>query len=163
MHPLITSLTNVLSQEKECLSDISKLAEKKKDAILRNDIIALESVILEEKKEVLRLEKLENQRIFLSAQYAKELSKPDNNKDHPEQRLILYENENLKEIVKEIKSLLQNISKLNELNNILIRDSLAYIRFSLSLLAGSQSKIYDSTGQCKETRPFLLRLFDVQR
>ena len=121
------------------LENLYRLAERKREALLKEDLEALPGIIQEEEEELAKLKSR-------GALDEKAPGEPA-----PEIRKLLMQREFLARQVREI----------NFFNNELIEDSLAYIRFSLQLFQGQPGSSLYGTDGIKET-PAINSLIDMR-
>lgn len=126
----------LIKEEISSLKRLLKLAENKRDALLEEDIDTLMRLLKAEEEELKVLE-------GIRPPDAKGVQKLDLTTD---------------ELFQERKQLAQEVKALNEFNQQLIGDSLAYIHFMLQILQGESDKnIYGAKGtmEAKAANPLI--------
>lgn len=120
----------LIEEEISSLKRLLELAEQKRDALLQEDLDTLMSLLKAEESE---LKALEGIRRPGEPPSVKEGHKPDPAIDG---------------LIQERKRIAQKVKELNEFNQQLIGDSLAYIHFMLQIFHGEDGKnIYGAKGR----------------
>jgi hypothetical protein len=117
----MTHVASVLKDEIEILETLNKLADQKRDALLKDDLTALQTVSNEEIAASERLRQLEETRL---------------------QQAGLFSNDSQREDRERIRQLIHTLKTKNEFNQTVLTDALAYTRFNIQLIAG----IHQSAG-----------------
>jgi flagellar biosynthesis/type III secretory pathway chaperone len=137
----VQDIVDVLNQMADLHDQMIELSEKKKEAIVRNDMKALNQIVLKEAEFIKLNEALEQRRVSAVNRYW--FSKGYG----PKSDITL--SEMIKMVVRiEDKMELQNaqarleqsigtLKQLNEINQQLLQESLSYLDYSLNLLLGS--------------------------
>ena len=132
------SLQQLLEQELKLLDELNDLSHQKTDALMKDDLIALEAIVLKEEALSQNLKKVDN---ACSPQVQFFLRGQSEGKPVPGEINDLFEKIRVK--VRELKL-------NNELNQDLIRDSLNLVQFTLNSLLSSNTNdgnVYDSSGK----------------
>lgn len=127
----------LIKEEISSLKRLLKLAENKRDALLKEDIDTLMRLLKAEEEELKVLE-------GIRPPEANGAQKPDPATED--------------ELLQERKALAQEVKALNEFNQQLIGDSLAYIHFMLQILQGESDKsTYGAKGtmEAKAANPLI--------
>jgi flagellar biosynthesis/type III secretory pathway chaperone len=148
MRQNLNQFCEVLASEKELHTGLLALSTQKKDAITKNDVRALDSIVKGEELLLARLNNLERQRRECVAELASGLGRPAEEivlKDFmevssPEQR------ERLSGLHKDLSSLLERQIGVNEINKRLIESRLEYIHYTMEAVAGGDAVSYQTYG-----------------
>lgn len=135
----IENLTNLLKEEEEIYSEILKLANKKTEMIAEDNIDEIEKLAKEEEEFIKKARILEYKREDeitkieknLEIEKITDLSSLLENIDDEKLR------ENLKQTQIKFKETLEELKRVNMINNTLIKDALEYITLSLNLITGA--------------------------
>lgn len=135
----IENLIKILKEEEEIYSEILKLANKKTEMIAEDNIDEIEKIAKEEEEKLKQARILEYKRedeiikIEKNLQIEKitDLSSLLNNIEDEKLR------ENLKQAQIKFKDTLEELKRVNMINNTLIKDALEYITLSLNLITGA--------------------------
>ncbi|HEY8345204.1 MAG TPA: flagellar protein FlgN [Bacillota bacterium] len=134
----------LIEEEISSLKRLLELAEQKRDALLREDLDTLMSLLQAEEDE---LKVLEGIRCPDGYPVGKAESESDSTADSP-----------LNDLLEERKRIARKVKDMNEFNQQLIGDSLAYIHFMLQIFHGEDGKsIYGAKGrmETKATNPLI--------
>ncbi|WP_019534901.1 flagellar protein FlgN [Paenibacillus ginsengihumi] len=116
------------------------LAEQKKHALIRGDVEELTRIVAKENKFIKQVGELDLQRVEAIGQYMIEKGyKPNPRVTVSDLTKIVFQAEDKKRLMEAQKKLLGAIRKLREINQLnqqLIEQSLAFIDYSLDLIAG---------------------------
>lgn len=149
-----------LNNLKKLYEDIAVLSENKRDAIVNNDVSALNIIVEQEKEIIAQISDIEEIRQKCSARIGNELGigykitlrqiidNIDENKDE------------LMEALAELNSLLSKVSRLNKINSNLIKVQLGYIECFKNAFLDESGAGYnmDGTENMKKTQS--INLFD---
>ncbi len=143
MAGLIDDLSETLNQMNEIYEKLIQTGKEKKSVIIKNDVEQLHKINDEENSLVGKAIKLDKKREEYFSDIAFVLNK--DSKDITLSKIIEYidkqpEVESVKEIYEKTISLLDELKKINELNNTLIGESLKQAEFQMNLLRGSLSR-----------------------
>ena len=166
MAGLISDLVDVLNEQTQCYNDLILLSEQKKDAIIKNDINAVQSVNGSESTAIGKSQRIEKKRMELVKDIAEVLNTKEEEltlrkllgliEGQPEYDSLQKAREDIRKVVHELK-------ELNERNKVLLNNSLEYIDFSLNVMRSSMDSslsTYDSKGQEVDNRR---NLFDAKQ
>ena len=133
-------LVEILTEQTERYEELLGLANEKRDVIIANDIEGLQKINHLENLVVSQNQKLEKKRIALVADMALVL-------DQKEEDLTLTkiielmkdkeEEKHLQEAHDHIKTVLEELREINNLNGELVQNALDYIEFSSNLIRSS--------------------------
>lgn len=116
------------------------LAEQKKHALIRGDVEDLTRIVAKENKFIKQVGELDRQRVEAIGQYMIEKGyKPNPRVTVSDLTKIVFQAEDKKRLMEAQKKLLGAIRKLREINQLnqqLIEQSLAFIDYSLDLMVG---------------------------
>jgi flagellar biosynthesis/type III secretory pathway chaperone len=132
------SLQQLLEQELKLLEELTNLSYQKTDALMKDDLVALEAIVLKEEALSQKLKKVDNAcspqvQFFLRGSSKEKPVSPE-----------------LNEIFEKISVKVRELKLNNELNQDLIGDSLGLIEFTINSLLSSNAKdpnVYDSSGK----------------
>ncbi|MWV46605.1 flagellar protein FlgN [Paenibacillus sp. HJL G12] len=137
LQPLIESLVRLNDEHKSML----KLAQGKKDAVMNNDVDNLIQILNHESRLMKRIDQLENERQEHCYAYIREKGiKSLLNLNLTELSRLVFdpqEKQQLKDIQLELANTLHELKQLNDLNQQLISQALAFVDYSLDLLGAS--------------------------
>lgn len=132
-------LMNVLEELRESHQQLISLGEQKKEALISNRVDRLISVMNQESKLSRHIEQLDEQRTQAAYAFLQERGiKSKLNLNITElSRLVfdLEDKQRLIQIQKHLADTLQELKKLNELNQQLIQQALSYIDFSIESMS----------------------------
>lgn len=160
MNQDVTQLLKCLNTHKHLYGVLLDLGEKKRRAIISNDIKELEDVIAEEENIVKQVEAVEGLRIKCAQMAAKRLN-IDGKITH--EKIIERDCEARKEfgeIGKEIKTLLIRLKDLNSVNDALIQKRLGYIEDVKNAFFDKPGNNYGADGKDANVKIQNMNLFD---
>ncbi len=136
---LVNELIKILNTEADNLSDFLGLAKEKTQVIVENDVKSLQKIVELENILASRQNKLEKSRIAIMADIAMVL-----NKDLKELTLkrlaeiisIGNEKEELLKLQEKLKLITEQLKQANDVNKLLIENSLEYIEFTMNVIRG---------------------------
>jgi len=157
------SLLEILDEQSLVYQKLIDLMENKQQAIIKDDLNQLEEIVAQEGALAKSLTVLEKKRLDIVGQLAKELDLQDENitlsqlgEYLPEKYQVYY-----KKLKEKLKDSLKTVTELNKTNEDLLQASLAYVNFSLSLLAGMQNNAsYGQQGQEQDSKNMKRSIFD---
>lgn len=131
----VVALQSLLEKEVAILTELNSLSLLKKDVLLNDDIDALQQIVLQEEALSGKLKTIENVsapqvQFFLSGK----ASAP----------------ETIVGLIEEIRRLVKEFKGHNDLNQLLIRDSLGIVQFTLNALLGMNDNglgVYSAAGK----------------
>ena len=149
MKSLWERLIEILEKESALYRDILDLSRHKTNTIVEGRVSQLEQLTGVEQKLLLNVGGLEQQREEVVDQLARLLGIPadglnigvavEQAEDELKEKLIALKDE--------IENTLKDLKEVNDLNSELIKKSLEYIDFLLTLLPGPEDVTYDAKGQ----------------
>jgi flagellar biosynthesis/type III secretory pathway chaperone len=133
-------LQQSLEKELALLEELTGLSLLKKDALLKDDMETLETIVLKEEALSARLKTINNVclpqvQFFLRTQNDESVPNVLNS---------------MQELVKEIRETAIKLQRHNELNQALIRDSLSVVQFTINALLPPEThkaKVYGASGK----------------
>lgn len=143
MAGLIDDFISVLETQAGNYANLLGLSREKKDAVLRNDIEYLQKITELENTVITRNQRLDKKRGAVLDDIALVLNKKP--ADLTFAALLkmhegMPEYDRLAKVQAEIKSSLDALKIINEQNNVLIKNSLEYIEFSMNVIRGSMTQ-----------------------
>ena len=135
----IECLVDILNRETELFNDILNVSKNKTKIIINGDVKGLEKIINLEQAMVLKIGKLEDEREKALTNISKDLEGKEEelNISNLLKKLPKETANELKECRFKIKEIIGEIKNTNVLNSKLIKDSLDFINFSVSLFSDS--------------------------
>jgi len=145
---LVDLLIGNMKNQKEIYRELLALSEKKTDVLVKGDVKALEEITEVEQEMILKLGRIESERMEIveslcggetTAEKLKDILPADKKKE-------------FESIVEELKGILLKLQRSNEVNEKLIRGALEYINFSIELMTSAVKKNtgYDAGGRTSE-------------
>lgn len=164
MDNMIKKLVDILNKELSVYKDILEVSTKKTKVIINGAAKELDKITQVEQTMILQIGRLENERENLVDNIKKQLKIEED--DVSISKII----DNLKDeykveienIRKELLDILNKIKERNELNSMLINDSLEYINFNLNLLANTSAETTYSDKVNKNNEKANSNLFDAK-
>ncbi len=155
MNRLITALQSVLKQEIKEYSQILAFAGEKKESLLKNDVAYLERIVGKEWTVLKKIKQLESERENLIGRIAVlcRIPKETLRLEHIMDVLDADLRQSLKNIKKELETVLAELMEQNFINKGLIDTHLAYSAFCVNLLTGHLNKklgVYSHSGVVME-------------
>lgn len=163
MKAYVNELKEILQNEGELYGTLLHLAEKKKEVITEGKVKELDQITQVEQSLIIKIGKEEQRREKVVEMIKKEVSLRD---DITVSALIHHLEEADQQVLEEARVSLLNtlgrIKETNDLNQVLIQDSLEFIQFNINILTRSeQSPSYgQKQGEAKPTQRN--NLFDVK-
>lgn len=152
MKDLIYSIVECLNRETDCYVRLAVLAEGQKDLLVAGDVDALPQNIRLEEKIVFALGPTIARRNELLAQMAKALGLKKINLTEAIQKAPLEAVEELKKAVMELVRSAKQLEEINRGNEKLLNNGLAYVDFTLKLIANGGKKKTFAPSLAKEER-----------
>lgn len=149
----IEKLIKILKGEYEIYQQLYRLSEEKQQIIIDNEVDDLLDIIEEEQAKIKKIDTLEEQRIEILQQIAKENSFAEDELSFAKLMKIIPDQQDkseLKNIRQQILDLLEDIRDINETNANLIEESLKLNNYTLQLLTESnisKGNTYQKSGQ----------------
>lgn len=145
----LSTMVGLLETERGLYERLSQLARQKRDVLVRGQLPDLELVLEEEKAALAAVADLEEERYALQCSLARELGYDP--ADLTVGRLAdmagsVY-GPRLRENQQSLVRLINELSAANQCNAELIQQSLAYINFTMDLLAGASVASYGDRGE----------------
>lgn len=164
MEDLIAQLGNVLKEETNIYNDVLRVSKQKTSVIVEGKVAELEKIVKTEQTFLKRISGLESRREALVG----ELSAVFGRK--PEELTIsniaeLSEGKNgemLKNVQKSMTDLISELYRTNEMNSMLVRNSLDYIDFSLGLFTSLGNEDNNYNPQAEKPGKKVRNLFDLK-
>ncbi|GAA4873891.1 hypothetical protein GCM10023310_61920 [Paenibacillus vulneris] len=140
------ALIQIMTALNDVHENLLELAERKKQVLIQNDVEQLMQIVSKENKLVKQIGELDQQRVEAIGQFMIEKGyKPNPKVTVSDLTKIIFNVEDKKALLGMQKQLLGNIHKLKELNQLnqqLIEHSLAFLEYSLDLIAGPPEDEY---------------------
>lgn len=144
---VLFELTETLKEQATCITLLTELARKKQGVM--GDVTQLGRILVEEQKILVRFEELEAKRqelhdvIGQGVPFSTWLEGRGKTQE---------EEDDLVDIVNRVGQGIMELKELNEQNTVLINESLAFVQFSLNMLANEQPVTYAKEGTKPSTR-----------
>jgi len=137
----IAPLVSILDQLHDCHVALLELAKEKTPVLVHNQVDALNQIVQKESKWVRDIAALDQQRVYAIGEYLiKRGYSPNANVTIGDLVRIVFKAEE-KQILTEshtrLLAVLEQVQRVNQLNQELIRQSLSFIDYSLDLLVGA--------------------------
>ncbi len=147
---LFTELINNLKRQCETYSELSTLADSKKDTLIKGDVKLLEDITSIEQKLILKLGRMEDERNDIISRIADDCKKDvaEVNVGFLEGIVPVEKTAAFSEQKNKLEGVLLELSEKNKINESLINKALEYIQFSLRVIteAGRQETGYNASG-----------------
>lgn len=132
------NIVDKLKEEKELLEELLDILKKEKDALMKDDVVAVDE---------LSKRKLDINEKFMAIEKQRELI--CNGKALKDIIIGLDQREKIEaeNIKADIEKLVYSISEHNETNNLLIKQTLNYIRAMINIVAPPKASVYSQTGK----------------
>lgn len=136
-------ILGVLREEKELLGKMLKILNKEKEILIRNDVVELQKVV-EEKEELKKvIDQVEDRRHNLcGGRRLKEILPELDGK----------EREEIEKTGSQMEEIVHSIQEANNTNNLLLKQSLNYIRTVVNLLTPVNPSIYGADGRVEDSK-----------
>lgn len=148
---LVGQLIEVLQQEADIYEEILRISKDKTNVIIEGRVTGLENITKLEQSLILKIRQAEDIRENLAEKLAEELNinTPDTTISELIKHLKKGQAKELGNIQKKIMSTINDLKSTNGLNSRLIKNSLQYIDFSISLFSDEDSggNNYGNSGQ----------------
>ncbi len=153
---LFDRLIEIMDKEKFIYEGILELSKNKTDLIVEGKVSELEGVTKLEQSMIVKLGKLEEERVELISKLAQQNQAvaPDVTLDTLIKIAPEAKAKKLTECGRGLENVIKNLSEANSLNSKLIKSSLDYIDFSINVLtnAASADNTYGSEGLSKDAK-----------
>jgi len=136
-------LVDILKEQLEGYSDLLELAKNKQGALLANDIKKLEEINKKEEGKIWELTKLENKRLMIIATLKETFGENLETltlKEIAQKAPEPYQEE-FEKIFVRLNEKIAQLSKINDQNSELIKQSLEIINFTLQAIVRSESEV----------------------
>ncbi len=143
MASLMDDLIDVLTSENEEYGKLAVLSKEKKQVIINADVPALEKIVDKEQDVASTIQNLDNRRRKVMHDMAVVLNKPEDDftlttiidmlGSQPKER------ERLQNVKDQLKTTLEEVRKINEQNQILLKQALDMVEFDLTLFRSMRS------------------------
>lgn len=157
------SLFDTLEEQNKIYLQLNDLMEAKQNFIFKNDLVGLEETVAQGGALAKHLSLLETKRMEVVEQLVQELplSGEEVTLNQLEEYLPQKYESYYRELRNQLEESLVKVALLNKTNQDLLEASLAYVNYSLSLMAGMQSgNSYGQQGQEQDSRSSKRSLFD---
>lgn len=159
---VLQELIQVLAGLKDVYGRLLSLAHEKQEALVHNDLAAVEAAVAGEEKLVVQVGKLEERRNQLVEALARELGLDQQQLSIS--RLAeagLGHVAELQGVADELSRVLAELTRVNEQNHQLLQQSLKYLEFTINLLAGQEElPVYQGKEGKQPAERTPARLFD---
>lgn len=163
MESLINELKSVLKKELNIYNMLFDLTNNKKDIIISAQIKELDKITQVEQNLILKLGKLENQRQDIIEKLGNDLNIKENiTVTNVLSHINKSDSKEIETLKGDLLKIIDNIKVKNDLNNMLIKDSLDYISFNLNMLTDSSQDSTYSKGAGESKTKQSKSLFDVK-
>ncbi len=157
MVPEIKQLNENLKKQAALYQEIKDYAQKKQQALLRNDLQEIEATTIREEQLLLEASRLEKERLLWTERAARHLGKG------PESITLKELAERFPELTDvrvELENVVMNLKEVNELNNQLLKQAMKVTNLTVSIMtAQPNGSTYNRPGE-KESESKAVRFLD---
>lgn len=155
--PEIKQLNENLQQQAALYQEIKDYAQKKQQALLRNDLQEIEATTIREEQLLLEASRLEKERLLWTERAARHLGKA------PESITLKELAERFPELTDvraELENVVMSLKEVNELNNQLLKQAMKVTNLTVSIMtAQPNGSTYNRPGE-KESESKTVRFLD---
>lgn len=155
--PEIKQLNENLQQQAALYQELKQYAQKKQQALLRNDLQEIEATTIREEQLLLEATRLEKERLLWTERAARYLGK------EPETITLKELAERFPELTDvraELENVVMNLKEVNELNNQLLKQAMKVTNLTVSIMtAQPNGSTYNRPGE-KENESKRVRFLD---
>ena len=155
--PEIKQLNENLQQQAALYQELKQYAQKKQQALLRNDLQEIEATTIREEQLLLEATRLEKERLLWTERAARYLGKA------PETMTLKELAERFPELTDvraELENVVMNLKEVNELNNQLLKQAMKVTNLTVSIMtAQPNGSTYNRPGE-KESESKTVRFLD---
>ena len=155
--PEIKQLNENLQQQAALYQELKQYAQKKQQALLRNDLQEIEATTIREEQLLLEATRLEKERLLWTERAARYLGKA------PETITLKELAERFPELTDvraELENVVMNLKEVNELNNQLLKQAMKVTNLTVSIMtAQPNGSTYNRPGE-KESESKTVRFLD---
>lgn len=155
--PEIKQLNENLQQQAALYQELKQYAQKKQQALLRNDLQEIEATTIREEQLLLEATRLEKERLLWTERAARYLGK------EPETITLKELAERFPELTDvraELENVVMNLKEVNELNNQLLKQAMKVTNLTVSIMtAQPNGSTYNRPGE-KESESKTVRFLD---
>jgi len=147
-------LINILAQQSKIYSFLIDLSKQMQEAIKINKIKEIDSLIKVQMALVMKLSSYEKKRIKVAKEISSEINVDPNDLTITKVKNYLdnKQYQSLENLEAELDSNITTLAEINNTNKLLINNGLDLIEFSLNLLGGSDSVVYNKQGEVKKNQ-----------
>jgi|SRR6056297_2174531 len=147
-------LINILAQQSKIYSFLIDLSKQMQEAIKINKIKEIDSLIKVQMALVMKLSSYEKKRIKVAKEIGNEINVDPNDLTITKVKHYLdnKQYQSLENLEAELDSNITTLAEINNTNKLLINNGLDLIEFSLNLLGGSDSVVYNKQGEVKKNQ-----------
>lgn len=156
----IKIIAKSLNNLKKLYEDIAILSERKKEAIIKNDVSTLNIIVEQEKEIIAQISDIEEIRQKCSARIGNELGIGYKITLRQIIDNITVNKEELMELLDELNGILDRVSKINNINSNLIKVQLNYIECFKSAFLDDSGAGYNMDGSENLDKTQSINLFD---
>ena len=156
----IKIIAKSLNNLKKLYEDIAILSERKKEAIIKNDVSTLNIIVEQEKEIIAQISDIEEIRQKCSARIGNELGIGYKITLRQIIDNITVNKEELMELLDELNGILDRVSKINNINSNLIKVQLNYIECFKSAFLDESGAGYNMDGSENLDKTQSINLFD---
>jgi len=166
MEKMTSGMIRLVSEEKAAYEQILELSARKKDVLIKGDVVLLGEIVKDEIEVLNRIRQWENKREALSAAMAEQcgLAEGQLSMDELIRRASGEKRQELIRLKEEFGKLIEKIAAVNDANKKLIHMQLKYTSFFLNMVTGEMDigNTYDNAGLPRDVRPGRTGLMDQQ-
>ncbi len=144
---ILSDLTDNLKEQLKLFEELLAISTEKKNVIIKDDTEMLQKMTDVENVLLSKLTRIENSRMEIVKDIALVTNKKVSDITIESLKTLLKDDDDKKELMevsKKVNDILKDIKNTNDKNNMLIKNSLEYINFSLNVIKSSSSPEFAS-------------------
>lgn len=157
MSEALQNLNDNLKEQNEIYTKLLTLEERKKDALVKNNIQEIELITSQEEVFIIRVNRLEKDRLLWAEQIGHELGKP------PEELTLAEIAEHfptLEEVRLDLDQIVVKLKEVHEINSQLLQQAMKIVDYSVGLLTHQESNTYSYPGSREKDETKKRQLMD---
>lgn len=144
MSEALENLNDNLREQAEVYNKLLTLEEKKKNALIKNNIQEIELLTAQEEVLIIQVNHLEKERLMWAEQIGRELGAPPENLTLAE---LVQHFPGLGEVSLELDKTVLRLKEIHEINSQLIHQAMKIVDYTVGLLTHQVSNTYTPLGQ----------------
>lgn len=135
----LQNLNDNLREQTSLYNKLLSLEEKKKDALIKNNIQEIELITAQEEVFILHVNRLEKERLMWAEQIGRELGKPPEELTLAE---IVDHYPLLSKVSLDLDQIVVKLKEVNEINSQLLQQAMKIVNFTFGMLTHQQDNTY---------------------